>query len=329
MYTELLSRQSNTKLNLWRNFLQKAGLDPDESVSQTVLLWDEDDNLVATGSREGNVLKCIAVDEAHQGEGLTATLITALRKEAFADGINHLFLYTKPKNKMMFSDLFFYPVAQTDKVLLMEDKKDGINRFLNTLAPRGVSGKVGCIVMNCNPFTLGHQYLIETASKECDLLYVFVVSEDKSRFSAEDRIEMVRRGTEHIANICVMPTGPYLISSATFPTYFLDNRENVSEVQCLLDIEIFTNYYVPKFGISVRYVGTEPLSPTTNQYNCALKEYLPPRGVTLNEIPRIEKADAPISASRVRALLDEGDFETLKSLVPDTTYNYLIEKEII
>jgi [citrate (pro-3S)-lyase] ligase len=230
---------------------------------------------------------------------------------------------------MMFTDLFFYPVAQTDKVLLMEDKKDGINRFLNSLTAEETSGKAGCIVMNCNPFTLGHQYLIETASKQCDTLYVFVVSEDKSRFSAEDRIEMVRLGTNHIPNVRVIPTGPYLISSATFPTYFLDNREMASEIQCMLDIEVFINYYVPKFGITSRFVGTEPLSPTTNQYNCALKEHLPPRGVSLSEIPRLEKSDAPISASRVRELIDLGDLTSLKALVPDTTYKYLIYKKLI
>ncbi len=328
MYIELLSKLNNTKLDMWKDLLKKSLLESDASISQTALLWDND-ILVATGSRDGNLLKCIAVDKSRQGEGLTATIITALRKEAFLEGINHLFLYTKPQNKMMFSDLFFYPVAQTDKVLLMEDKKDGINKYLEKLSPIKPTGKIGCIVMNCNPFTLGHSYLIESASKDCDHLYVFVVSEDKSSFSADDRIEMVRLGTAHLPGVSVLPTGPYLISSATFPTYFLDNRESVTHIQCLLDIEIFVKYYVPRLNITTRYVGTEPISPITNEYNMALKEYLPKHSVALKELPRLEKSGVPISASQVRALIASKDIQGVKSLVPETTYNFLISKNLI
>ena len=328
MHIELLSKSNKIKLDMWKSFLRKSALEPDDSVTQTILLWD-DDILVATGSRDGNLLKCIAVDKSRQGEGLTATIITALRKEAFSEGINHLFLYTKPQNKAMFSDLFFYPVAQTDKVLLMEDKKDGINRFLEQFPVNNNTGKIGCIVMNCNPFTRGHLYLIETACKDCDNLYVFVVSEDKSRFSAEDRIEMVRQGTAHLSNVTVLPTGPYLISSATFPTYFLNDRENVTQIQCLLDIEIFVKFYVPKFNITTRYVGTEPISPMTNQYNMALKEFLPLHNITLKEIPRLEISGTPISASQVRALIDSKNIPAIKPLLPNTTLDYLINKDLI
>jgi len=325
MFIELLSKSNKAKVDKWKDFLKKSDLEPDNSVEQTVLLW-ENDTLIATGSRDGNLLKCIAVDKSRQGEGLTASIITALRKEAFSEGISHLFLYTKPQNKLMFSDLFFYPVAQTDRVLLMEDKKEGINKFLDQLPKNSQSAKNGCVVVNCNPFTLGHQFLIESACRECDHLYVFVVSEDKSRFSADDRMEMVRRGTSHLPNVSVLPTGPYLISSATFPTYFLPDRENAIQIQCLLDIEIFVKYYAPKFGLTVRYVGTEPISPMTNQYNMALKEYLPKAGITFKEIPRLETQNTPISASQVRSLIDSGDIQAVKSLVPDTTYEFLVSK---
>ena len=328
MYVELLSKKNKTKFEMWKNFLKQVGLEADDSVSQIVLLWDNDD-IIATGARDGNLLKCIAVDKSRQGEGLTATVITELRKEAFSEGITHLFLYTKPQNKMMFSDLFFYPIAETDKVLLMEDKKDGITTFLNRFCVDNDSKKVGCIVMNCNPFTLGHQYLIETASKECELLYVFVVSENKSRFSAEDRIEMVLRGTEHITNVRVLPTGPYLISSATFPTYFLKDRETATQVHCLLDIEIFVKYYAPRFNITTRYVGTEPLSQMTNQYNITLKKFLPTYGIEIKEIPRLEISEEAVSASKVRNLIDSEDKESVKVLVPDTTYDYLANKDLI
>ena len=167
--------------------------------------------------------------------------------------------------------------------------------------------------MNCNPFTKGHRYLIETAAAECDRLYVFVLSEDKSEFSAKDRLEMVRLGTADISNVTVLPTGPYLISSATFPTYFLKERDKAQQIHCLLDIEIFCQYFVPKFGITHRYIGTEPLSAMTNQYNEALLAHLPQKGISVRQIPRMELDGIPVSASAVRKALVEENTEALES----------------
>ena len=328
MDVELITGLQGRKKQAWIAFLNKAGLEPDESVQRTVLVWDDDD-LIATGSREGNLLKCIAVDAMHQGEGLTATVLTELRQDAFRDGHKHLFLYTKPRNKYMFSSLFFYPVAQTDTVLLMENEPNGIHSFLESLSVVQSGGQVGAAVMNCNPFTLGHRYLIETAAKQCDHLYVFVLSEDKSQFSAADRIALVKAGTADIPNVTVYPTGPYLISSATFPTYFLKDREAAQSIQCLLDIEIFVKYYAPRFGITTRFVGTEPLSAMTDQYNTALKTHLPDKGIHLCEIPRCHAGDDPISASRVRSLLGKGQGALLRTLVPSTTFDYLQAHDLI
>ena len=325
MDIEVIYGLRGAKKEKWAAFLQCAGLEADEQLESTVLLWDEGE-IIATGSRMGNLLKCIAVDEFRQGEGLTATLLTQLRQDAFSQGHSHLFLYTKPKNELMFSSLFFYPIAKTDTVLLMENKKGGMEAFLKTLPDGDGRGTVGAAVMNCNPFTKGHRYLIETAAKECDRLYVFVLSEDKSEFSARDRMEMVKLGTADLSNVTVLPTGPYLISSATFPTYFLKDRESAEQVHCLLDIEIFSRYYAPKFGITRRYVGTEPLSQMTNQYNAALKAHLPSRGIELREIPRLEKDNTPVSASAVRAALATHDTATLEKFLPETTARYLQEK---
>ena len=329
MNVELLTRLQGRKLDMWTSFLARAELSVDAMPEKTVLVFDDEDELVATGSRDGNLLKYIAVDETRQGEGLTATVLTALRQDAFVSGCSHLFLYTKPKNKFMFTSLFFYPVAQTDTVLLMEDRKNGIQSFLDTLPAVDVRGTVGAAVMNCNPFTLGHRYLIETAAKQCDRLYVFVLSEDKSQFSAADRLALVKAGTADIANVTVLPTGPYLISSATFPTYFLKDREAAQTVQCLLDIEIFHKYFVPKFHITHRFVGTEPLSPMTNMYNEALLAHLPSKGVQVHQIPRLETDSRPISASYVRSLLGTGQSEVLRTLVPQTTFDYLNEHDLI
>ena len=327
MEVDVISGINGHRRELWELFLKKNGLHPDLQVEQTVLVW-EDEALIATGSRQANLLKCIAVDPAHRGEDLTATVLSHLRTEAFRQGHRHLFLYTKPRNKAMFSGLFFYPVAQTDDVLLMEDRRDGIKNFLKDLPVCHTGGRVGAAVMNCNPFTRGHRYLIETAARECDHVYVFVLSEDRSFFSAEDRMAMVKLGTADLSNVTVLPTGPYLISSATFPTYFLKDREQAQSVQCQLDIQIFVRHFVPKFGITHRYVGTEPLSPMTRQYNEALRQ-LEDYGITLCELTRLEREETPVSASAVRAMLEQGNTVKLRALVPETTYCYLRKKGLL
>ena len=318
METEVIGRLYGEKLNTRNALLTGAGLTPDNNVEQTVLIW-EGETLAATGSRTGNLLKCIAVDARYQGEGLMATVLTALRQAAFNEGYRHLFLYTKPQNRMQFTSLFFYPVAETKDVLLMEDKKDGICSFLSALPIKENRGNIGAIVMNCDPFTLGHQYLIEKAAAECDHVYIFVLSEDKGLFSANDRLAMVTKGTAHLGNVTVYPTGPYLISSATFPTYFLKENASPNDVQCQLDIATFSEYYIPHFGITRRYVGEEPLCPITGRYNRLLQEQLP---IPLHVVPRLQRTGEPVSASAVRRLLKSGDKQAASALVPATTAEY-------
>lgn len=326
MVTEVVTRLSGREKAAWQDLLESAGLTPDTDAEQTVLLWDGD-KLVGTGSRKGNLLKCIAVEEESQGEGLTGTILTALRQEAFRAGQGHLFLYTKPENQVLFSNLFFYPVAKTGSVLLMENQRGGLASFLKNMPKAVSSGDIGAAVMHCDPFTLGHRHLVEQAAKECSHVYVFVLSEDRGACPAGDRLEMVRKGTEDLTNVTVLPTGPYLISAATFPTYFLKDRDRAGQIQCQLDVEIFARQFAPYFGITHRYVGTEPLSQLTNQYNAVLKRELPLRGIRVREIPRLETEGGPVSASRVRALIRENDWEQASRLLPETTLAYLKENQ--
>lgn len=328
MDIELHTPLQGLKRNIWKDFLTKAGLAADEDPEQTALIWDED-RLIATGSRTENLLKLIAVDPARQGEGLLAKLLTRLRQEAFREGYRHLFLYTKPVNGPLFSDLLFYPVAQTGDVLLMEDQKDGIGHFIRQLPAPSTEGRIGAVIMNCDPFTLGHQYLLETAAKDCDHLYVFILSEEKGFFTAADRLEMARRGVRHLSNVTVSPTGPYLISQATFPTYFLKDRDRADQIHCQLDIEIFARHFAPAFSVTRRYVGTEPLSPLTHQYNTLLKSCLPQRGIEVVEIPRRRVANTPVSASAVREALKSKNRQAILPLVPHTTFAYLESKHLI
>ena len=328
MDLELADSLLGQKRLCWESFLRRAGLAVDALPEKTVLLWDGN-TLIATGSRQKNLLKYVAVDPMRQGEGLTASVLTALRQDAFACGYDHLFLYTKPQNKWMFQELFFHPVAQTDQVLLMEDRPNGIGAFLSSLPAPEAHGTIGAAVMNCNPFTLGHRYLIETAAGQCDRLYVFVLSQEQPPFPARDRLELVRRGVADLTNVTVLPTGPYLLSAATFPTYFLPDRDKAPTVQCGLDVEIFARFYAPHFGITRRFLGTEPMSAMTHAYNSALKAQLPERGIEVTELPRLEIGGEPVSASRVRALLGKGQPEALHSLLPPSTFDYLQQRNLI
>ena len=306
-----------------RAFLSICGLDYDEGVGFTAMLM-EDDEILATGSLEGNTLKCIAVSPMHQGEGLTAPLMTALREEAFAQGQRHLMLFTKPYNDAMFREFGFYAVMRTRDCLLMENRRRGLDAFLSGLErPADEEGPVGCIVANCNPFTLGHRYLIETAARQCRWLHVFILSENRGRFPAGDRLALAKAGCADLENVIFHPTGPYLISSATFPAYFLRDRVKADMAHSELDVRLFGEKFVPALGITKRFVGEEPYCPVTRAYNDQLKSRLPEYAVEVVEIPRKESGGDAISASRVRELLDAGNFEAIRPLVPETTLEYL------
>ncbi|MBE6544461.1 MAG: [citrate (pro-3S)-lyase] ligase, partial [Ruminococcaceae bacterium] len=171
MYIETVSKLKGSKKKKWQELLSTTELHDDRMPDSVVLVWDDDD-LIATGSREKNILKYLSVSPNRQGEDLLSVVLTNLRKDAFENGYNHLFLYTKPSNKFIFTSLFFYPIVETDKVLFMENKQSGISDFISKLPVSNANEINGAIVMNCNPFTLGHQYLIESAAASCDRIFI-------------------------------------------------------------------------------------------------------------------------------------------------------------
>lgn len=183
--------------------------------------------------------------------------------------------------------------------------------------------KIGSIVMNCNPFTLGHRYLIETAVKEVDWLYIFVVEEDKSMFSFEDRFELVKRNTEDLKNVTVIPSGNFIISTATFPGYFTKDTPTSVKIDTSTDVEVFGQHIAPALNINIRFVGDEPLDVVTNQYNRSMKEILPKYNVEVKVIERKEIDGEIISASKVRELLKEGKIEDTKKFLTETTFEYI------
>lgn len=184
----------------------------------------------------------------------------------------------------------------------------------------------GAIVMNCNPFTLGHRYLIETAVRQVDDLFIFVVEEDKSFFPFADRLELVRKGVADLPNVHVLRSGQFIISALTFPGYFYKDENKDVIVDTSQDVDLFAHYIAPELGIAVRFAGEEPLDPVTRQYNETMAERLLVYGVRFCEIKRKTDAQNVISASRVRAAIKEGDWECVGELVPQTTMDYLVRR---
>ena len=305
-------------------FLNKQGLTLDNDIEYSMALTDSG-RIVAAGSFAGRVLKCIAVDEDYKGWGLSAKVVSHLVNELYRRGRTHLFIYTKPQNKNIFSELGFSPVAEVPlKVILMENRYDGIKKYLEEISlGRKKGGFSAAVVVNCNPFTLGHKYLIEYAAARCDSLDVFVVWEDKSSFPSEVRFRLVKDGVRHLPNVAVHKGKDYIISEATFPSYFIKEYEDYVETHAKLDITVFAEHIAPALGIVKRFVGEEPYCPVTSVYNRIMKEILPAKGIEVEVVPRISYKGRVISASRVRELIKMGEMDKVKELVPEITYDYL------
>ena len=188
------------------------------------------------------------------------------------------------------------------------------------------SGRRAAVVVNCNPFTLGHKAVIAQASEENDSVIIFVVSEDRSVFPFPVRLNLVKLGVVDLSNVVVVPTGDYYVSLATFPAYFT-REQDVIEAQTKLDATLFAAKIAPAVGVSVRYAGDEPYCPVTASYNQALAKVLPELGIECKVVPRIAVADEAVSASRVRDLLKSKTWCEIKKLVPDTTFQFLKSEE--
>ncbi len=295
----------------------------------TAVVENTEEKIIATASIQGKVIKMVAADPEWQEAGLSGMVISDLLRYARENGIYHLFVYTKRDMADKFASLGFNELARTDTVLLMESghpSSDDYRKFLKD--NRAFPGKtnIGASVMNCNPFTLGHRYLIETASKECDGLYIIIVQEDLSLFPFRDRLALIEEGTKDLTNVRIIPSGDYAVSRATFPTYFLKDKglAAISERQAELDATLFANLFVPELSIKKRFVGTEPFCPTTAKYNEMMKKVLPPRGIEVVEIQRLnDPSGTAVSASRVRRAIVENNIVTLREMLPDVTMKYL------
>ncbi|KYH35226.1 [citrate [pro-3S]-lyase] ligase [Clostridium tepidiprofundi DSM 19306] len=312
-----------------KDFLAKFDLKLDDNVDYTIAIR-LDGNIKATCSKAKNVFKCFAVSPELQGEGISNKLITALNNKLFEEGTYHNFIFTKPKNKQIFTSMNYKDIYEVENVCLLENGVYDINKYLDKIADKyniDNTTEKSALVMNCNPFTLGHRYLIECAARKSKEVLVFIVEEDKSLFPFKYRYELVKKGVSDLENVKVIPGGEYIISSATFPSYFLRKEDEVLKAYTNIDAGIFAKYFCSRFNITDRFVGEEPYCNVTRAYNNALNETLNKYGVKLHIINRKENAGIKISASMVRELIKEDQYDKMKELIPSVTWEFLNSNE--
>ncbi|MBO1304533.1 [citrate (pro-3S)-lyase] ligase [Enterococcus sp. 669A] len=308
--------------------LKQEGIRRDDNLDYTCGIYDSNNKLVGTGSCFKSTLRCLAIDKEYQGEGLMNLLVTHLIDYQQGRGNAHLFVYTKTESVRFFTDLGFFEIARVGETLVfMENRPNGFRKYLNNLEKGSAQhSNIASVVINANPFTLGHRHLIEEASRSSDLLHLFMVSEDASLFPFSVRKKLIQEGTADFSNIIYHETGPYMISTSTFPSYFLKDDQTVIETQALLDIEIFTKI-AEELAITSRFVGEEPFSTVTNIYNTVMKNRLPFSGISCFEIPRFTIDGEIISASKIRQLIQRDQLNLVKELVPSSTFEFLHSAE--
>lgn len=303
-------------------FLEKNSLRWEGAPDRCLAIKDEG-RILASAAIQGKVIKYVCVDSSLRETGWATKLVSLLIEDAFGRGNTHLFLFTKRESAPSFEDMAFRLVAAHDGIALLECGMRSIQDYAEKLKKHKSPGTNGAIVMNANPFTLGHRYLIEQAAKQVDRLHVFMVKEDKSAFSSSERYRLVQEGTKDLENVFVHRGSEYILSHVTFPSYFIKEAGTIASRQAGLDVDLFMRHIVPALDIQKRFVGTEPIDEATRNYNQKMKEILKERNVGVVEIDRLSKDQNIVSASLVRKLLAEGETEKAFAYLPQVTREFL------
>lgn len=329
-------------------FLQTNGLRYDDVDYYAAIVDESSDEMIAGGGLKGSVIKCVAVADGHKGEAVANVIVSHLIAKANAEGCQCVKLYTKPDNRQLFESLSFRLIAESPNAILMETGVGGIEKYSEELRVKseelGVRSEelvvkseelkndesvvsnarkpIGVIVMNANPFTLGHRFLVEQSSELVERLYVVVVREDCSMFSYNERKAMVSQGVRDIGNVVVVDGSDYAVSAATFPTYFLKQLSDATDTQIILDLDLYRRRIAPALGATIRFFGSEPTDPLTRRYNELMHQQLGEEHV--HEIQRKQQEGSAISASRVRKAMMKGCIWDAIQLVPPTTIPYII-----
>lgn len=189
---------------------------------------------------------------------------------------------------------------------------------------------VGGMLMHAAPFTLGHQYLIDTALNEMDAVVVFVMADYFHSLSVLDRVEIVKENLSVYDNVFVIPIEPFAIAASYFPAY-MHRVDSMFKASDLLKYsgEIVDSYIFPYFNIKYRYLGEELPGSLTDRYNDLVKYEAEKHGLTVRIIKRnTDTTGNVISAGRAREALRKKDFNSMKRVLSNKTIEYLIKNEL-
>jgi len=301
-----------------------------EPVDYYATIEDESGDILAGGGLSGDVIKCIAVSPNGRDRHLSNKIISHLIRIASQWGNDTIKVYTKPENRKVFESMGFKTIAKAPKAILMENGIYGINAYCEYLKELNNGRKAnGAIVMNANPFTIGHLHLIQVAAKRVSWLYVIVVREEgREIFDYAERKAMIISAIQAngLSNVAVVEGSDYAVSEFSFPTYFLKEVTDATDTHITLDLDLFASHIAPALDIATRFVGSELDDKLTNRYNELMCQQLPECGIKVQVIERLKHAGNTISANRVRNILASESFQTAIPLVPTTTLPYLVSR---
>jgi [citrate (pro-3S)-lyase] ligase len=278
--------------------------------------------IIATVSVKKNLIKFFYIDDKYQGEGLAIELINSALEDIIAKGYRSYFVFTKAKNENIFTSLSMDTIEKTEDVVLLEGGFFKYADWIEIIKKDLDKDEYNAIVMNANPLTLGHEYLVDKALENDRDLIIFVLEEDASYFSTRDRYEIVKKHYQDNDRVHVYKSGPYIISRATFPTYFLKKDTDKLKVYTELDAKIFARRIAKDLNIKKRYFGTEPIDKVTQKYNEMMMKILSEYGIATEFIERKTIDGEVISASKVRECY-ENDFSACKKYLSSDVYELL------
>ena len=246
-----------------KTFLQTFNLKYLNDVDYTFYLEDEN-CVIGTVSLAKNVICDLAVSDQYQGENLATTLISHAISKLREDKIYDYKVFTKPEYLDKFLSLGFNLLIKTEDFVSLEGGESNVYRTIDNLKVKikmdlgGLDNNYGAIVMNANPFTLGHLNLLEYALSKHNKVLLFILEEDKSEFSFKERFSLAFLATRQYGDrVCVLPSTNYIISSSTFPDYFIHEKTALTKAHAEYDAMIFEKYFMKELKISKRYMGSE------------------------------------------------------------------------
>ncbi|MBR1496436.1 MAG: adenylyltransferase/cytidyltransferase family protein [Oscillospiraceae bacterium] len=326
-----------TNINrLWNNIRAV-----NKGIGNTQFLVGWLDALCSTALKEGDIVLLYVNDIPHDLDDNVAVEIGEVFE---THNVPAAWFYDSPmhynyKANALIADAFFeiikpylsdlYASDRPDIKWEMDIRGEAVHCYLNQHFPDfepSRYGSIGAIVMNCNPFTLGHRYLIEEAAARVDFLIIFVVEAEESMFQFDERFAMVRAGTSDLPNVKVVPSGDLILSKLTFPEYFAKATDEALLQNTENDIILFAERIAPRLNITCRFVGEEPEDQVTNAYNTTMKKILPRYGIKLVELPRKEIEGRPISASRARECLERNDWDQLRQFLPESSLRIIYQE---